>query len=139
LDLLSRGATRCGSQAVPGLGVDRISDVHHDLARQLIGVLADCVLDRRIVDGQEDDLAAEWRRRIKDIRRATEFLGELACIGGVAADDLDLVAAFDGASADSAAHVAGTYDRDLHRVNLLSLDPPSGLCSGVCRDGRSAL
>jgi hypothetical protein len=58
LDLFGGGAAGLRRQAVPRLDVHRVSDVHDDLAGELVGLLPDRVLDTRIVDGEDQG----WRR-----------------------------------------------------------------------------
>src|SRR5512132_786243 len=111
LDLLGSGGARWRRQPVPGLGVDGVGDVDDGLAGELIGVLADGVLDAGIVDGEDDHLAAERSPGIERGGGATEVLGEPLRICRVAVDDLDLVASRDDAGSDAAAHVACTNDR----------------------------
>jgi hypothetical protein len=115
-DLLGGGrSSRCG-EVVPCHAVDRVRDVDHDLALDPVGVLADGVLDRGVVDGKDDDLASQRVVRPERGHRATELLRERARLLRVAVDDLHLVSARDGARADAAPHVARTDDRDLHRL-----------------------
>src|SRR5215217_277245 len=110
-DLLGGGGSRWRRQPVPGLGVDRVGDVNDGLAGELVGVLANGVLDAGIVDGEDDHLAAERRPRIERGGGATAVLGELLRIRWVAVHDLDLVTSRDDAGSDAAAHVACTNDR----------------------------
>jgi hypothetical protein len=118
LNLFGGGAAGRRRQAVPRLDVHRVGDVDDDLARELVGVLPDRVLDTRVVDGEDDHVAAEWRGGVKCGRGVAEFFGELLRIRGIAVGDLDLVPASDQTGADSAAHVASADDRDLHVSSL---------------------
>jgi hypothetical protein len=98
-------------QLVPGLGVDRVGDVNDDLAGELVPVLLDGVLDAGVVDGEDDDLAAERRAGLECGRLLAELAGQLLRLRLVAVDDLDLVPTGHGAGADTAAHVPRTNDR----------------------------
>jgi hypothetical protein len=66
-DLL-RGRTSglCG-QPVPRLCIDRVGDVDDDLAIEAVGVLLHGILDARVVEGEDDDLAAEAGVRLSPV------------------------------------------------------------------------
>ena len=51
-------------QRVEGLEVHRIGDVDDDLAGELVGVLFENVFQGRMRDGQDDNVAAHWTRRV---------------------------------------------------------------------------
>jgi hypothetical protein len=111
--LLGGGGPWRRRQLVPGLGVDRVGDVDHDLAGELVPVLLDGVLDAGVVDGEDDDVAAERRSGLECGRLLAELAGQLLRLRLVAVDDLDLVSTGHGAGADTAAHVPRTNDRHL--------------------------
>ena len=90
LNLLGGGLPWWCRQPVPCLGVDRVGDVHDDLAGELIGVLLDGILDARVVNGEDDHPAAEPCSRFKRGGGAAELGGELLRLRRVAVDDLDL-------------------------------------------------
>ena len=81
------------------------ANVHHGLAAELVAVLLDCLGDRRVVEGEHDEVAAEAAACIDGGRAVAQLSGERLRVLRIAVDDLDLVAARDRAHADPAPHV----------------------------------
>lgn len=98
---VTRSAIRGHRKGVEGLEVERVGDVHDDLAGQLVTTLGDDIGNRRIGHREHDDVACD----------------RLVCIGGVV--HLNRVATLGRDVGDDRTHVA--FAEDAHLCHDLTL------------------
>ena len=116
--LRDRGAVGDGEPVARG--IDGVTDVDDDLAREGISVLGDDRNDVGVPEGHDDDVPGRDGAELSRRGAAAESLGQLSGLGLIATDDLDGIASRDRQRADGAGHVPGADDADVaHEMSYL--------------------
>ncbi|BCO55736.1 hypothetical protein MINTM005_09800 [Mycobacterium intracellulare] len=98
-----------------------VADVDDDLASEGVSVLGDDRNDMGVQEGDDDDVPGRNGAELAGRGVAAERLGQVSCLGLIAADDLDGVATGYRQLADGSGHVPGAYDADAaHEVSPVS-------------------